>query len=209
MKRLINLILIIIICVQFKVLNAKDKPTIAIMPLFVERGGVCPICKGVFRKGEILAGAENILTRILYEKIEAKGLFKIISAQRPKEILSRFDKEESYKRLPSFYQKVGKELSSDFLLIGFLFRFEERIGSSIGVEKPSSVGFDLHLIRVRDGLEVWRGKFDETQRPLSENLFKLGAFLRRRASWLTAEELANVGMEEILMSLDERQIEEK
>jgi hypothetical protein len=89
-------------------------------------------------------------------------------------------------------------LNVDFVLIGFLFRFEERVGSSIGAEKPASVGFDVHLIRIRDKKMVWQGKFDETQRPLSENLLKIGSFFRRKASWLTAEELSSVGMDEML-----------
>jgi len=94
--------------------------------------------------------------------------------------------------------RFGKEMNVRFLLVGFLFRFEERVGSSIGVEKPASVGFDLHLLRMRDGKIVWEGKFDETQQPLSENLLRIGAFFRRKASWLTAEDLASVGMDEML-----------
>jgi hypothetical protein len=54
---------------------------------------------------------------------------------------------------------------------------------------------------LRDGIEVWKGRFDETQRPLSENLFKIGSFFRRKASWLTAEELASVGLDEMLKRL--------
>lgn len=209
MKKLLYFILVIILCILPRVSNANEKPTIVILPFFVEKGGVCPFCKGVFRKGEILPGSEAKLTRILNEKIEAKGLFKVIPFQKLTEVLSQFDEREIQKRSIFYYKKAGKELNIDFLLIGYIFRFEERIGSSIGVERPSSVGFDLHLIRLKDGMEVWRGKFDETQRPLSENLLKLGSFLRRRASWLTAEELANVGMEEVLSNLEIKEIEEK
>jgi hypothetical protein len=60
------------------------------------------------------------------------------------------------------------------------------------------VGFDLHLLRQAIRRLVWSGKFNETQAPLSENNLKFGAFLRRNDSWLTAEELAGVGMDEIL-----------
>jgi hypothetical protein len=60
------------------------------------------------------------------------------------------------------------------------------------------VGFDVHLIRLKDEKMVWTGRFDETQRPLSENLLKMGAFVRRKASWLTAGELSSVGMDEML-----------
>jgi ribulose 1,5-bisphosphate carboxylase large subunit-like protein len=56
-------------------------------------------------------------------------------------------------------------------------------------------------MRLKDGVEVWRGRMDETQRPLSENLFKIGSFFRRKAKWVTAEELASVGMDEALRKL--------
>ncbi len=65
-------------------------------------------------------------------------------------------------------------------MVGILFRFEERIGSSLGVEKPASVAFDLHLFRLRDGVRVWDGKFDETQKPLFDNLLQIGSFIEGR-----------------------------
>jgi hypothetical protein len=71
----------------------------------------------------------------------------------------------------------------------------------MGVDKPASVAFDLHLVRVRDGRVAWTGKFDETQRPLSDNLLKIGTFFKRGAKWLTAEELASAGMGETLTAL--------
>ena len=75
------------------------------------------------------------------------------------------------------------------------------MGSPLGVERPAAVSFDLHLFRLRDEKMVWLGKFDETQRPLSENLLKIGSFIRRKGSWLTAAELASVGMDEMLGKL--------
>lgn len=208
MKKSINFFLIVVLLINtFLIVYAEERGQLLIMPFQVESGGVCPICKGIFQKGDVLLGSEELLTRILYEKIESKGIFKVISAQKVNEIIDKYEKNEIKKAPLSFSLKIGRELKAQFLLIGFLFRYENRIGSSIGVEKPSSVGFDLHLIRLKDGLEVWRGRFDETQRPLSENILKIGSFLRRRASWLTAEELSRVGMDEILKTLEKSEFE--
>ncbi len=184
--------------------RAEAKPSLAIFPFFIERvedparGAVCPICRGVYRQGDILPGSQNTLTRLLQEKIEAVGAFKILPSEKVEDALSKSDRRQfGIKPLRSFIQ-VGKTLNVDFIFVGVLFRFEERIGSHIGAEKPASVGFDVHLIRLKDEKVVWIGKFDETQRPLSENLLKMGAFVRRKASWLTAEELSSVGMDEML-----------
>lgn len=187
--------------------RAQSKPTIAILPFLVERGedpareAVCPLCGGAYRRGEIQAGSGNKLTRLLYEKVGALGMFEVTPARKVEEGLSSIPWKEWQTRPLSMGLKLSKEWEANFLLFGYLYRFEERVGASIGVEKPASVGFDLHLQRVRDGRIVWTAKFDETQRPLSENLLRLGAFLRRGASWVKAEELASVGMDEALRTL--------
>lgn len=187
--------------------SGQSKPALAILPFLVERGedpareAVCPLCGGAYRRGQIQASSGSKLTRLLYEKVSALGLFAVIPARKVEEGLSSIPAKEWETQPLSLSLPLGKAWEADFLLFGYLFRFEERVGSSIGVEKPASVGFDLHLQRVRDGRIVWTAKFDETQRPLSENLLRLGAFLRRGASWVKAEELASVGMDEALRTL--------
>jgi len=184
--------------------RAETKPNLAILPFHIHRGeepgrlANCPICRGTIQKGEILPGSQNTLTRLLQQKMETMGALKILPLEKVEEAFSEIERRQfELKPMQSFIQ-LGKTLDMDFIFIGTLFRFEERIGSHIGVEKPASVGFDVHLIRLRDEKIVWTGKFDETQRPLSENLLKIGSFFRRKASWLTAEELSSVGMDEML-----------
>jgi len=185
-------------------LRAEAKPSMAIVPFFIERvddparGAICPVCKEIYRPGDILPGSRNTLTRLLQEKIEAIDTFNVLPREKVEEAFSQSERSQfELKPLRSSIQ-LGKTLNMDFIFIGFIFRFEERIGSHIGAEKPASVGFDVHLIRLRDEKIVWTGKFDETQKPLSENVLKIGSFFRRKASWLTAEELSSVGMDEML-----------
>ena len=185
-------------------LRAETKPSVVVLPFFIERvadparGAVCPVCKGVYRKGDILPGSQNTLTRLLQEKIEAMDIFKILPPEKVEEALSQSERSQFEIKPMRASIQLGRTLNMDFIFIGFVFRFEERIGSHIGAEKPASVGYDVHLVRLRDEKIVWTGKFDETQRPLSENVLKIGSFFRRKASWLTAEELSSVGMDEML-----------
>ena len=197
--------------------KAEENPRLAILPFMVERienpargAEICPLCKGIYRYGEIAPGSQKILTQLLYAKIESLERFKVFPLEKVEGILSTSAmKQLEEKPIPSAIQ-IGKELNADFILVDYLFRFDERVGSAIGVERPASVAFDLHLIRLRDGKMVWIGKFDETQRPLSENLFKIDSFLRRKARWLTAEELAGVGLDEMFRKLPATQeLEEK
>jgi hypothetical protein len=186
---------------------AEEKPTLAVIPFFAEkiadpsRGAVCPICGGVYSRGNIPLGTRDILTRLLQQKMDSSSAFRVTPPEKVEEILSHVGKATLEDNPVQTSLQIGKELEANFVMVGFVFRFDERVGSSVGVEKPASVGFDLHLLRLRDGKVVWTGKFDETQRPLSEDMRKIGSFLRRGGVWLTAQQLASDGMSELLKKL--------
>jgi len=203
-KLLVSFLMLGVILIWSAPLKAETKFSLAILPFIVERvedrarGAVCPVCGGLYGRGNVLAGSQVHLTRLLQEKMETMGTFKVLALEKVEEALSKSDRRQFDLNPMRSSIQLGKTLDVDFIFVGFLFRFEQRVGSSIGVDKPASVGFDVHLIRLRDGNMVWTGKFDETQRPLSENLLKMGSFMRRKAHWLTAEELSSVGMDEML-----------
>jgi hypothetical protein len=83
----------------------------------------------------------------------------------------------------------------------FVYRFEERQGGNFSVLKPASVGFHVHLYQGRTLASVF--VFDETQRPLSENVLRLPSFLKRGAKWITVEELAREGVHKALDSFSD------
>jgi hypothetical protein len=184
--------------------KAETKPTLAILPFLIERvedpsrGAVCRVCQQVYKSGNILPGSQRILAQLLQQKMDTLGTFKILPVEKVEDLFSKTDKGQFELRPLRSALQFGKELGVDFIFVGSLFRFEERVGSRVGVDKPASVGFDVHLLRVKDGKRVWDGKFDETQQALSENLLKIGSFVRRGAAWLKAEELSSVGMDEML-----------
>ena len=186
---------------------AETKPTLAILPFLIERmedpsrGAVCPVCRRVYKRGDVLYSSQRTLAQLLQLKMDTLGTFKILPLEKVEDVFSKTDKGQFELRPLRSAIQLGKELNVDFIFVGYLFRFEERIGSRIGADKPASVGFDVHLLRVKDGKRVWDGKFDETQQALSENLLKIGSFVRRGAAWLKAEELSSVGMDEMLKRL--------
>jgi hypothetical protein len=189
--------------------KAEEGPSVAIFPFVVERtddparGAVCPVCKGIYGGGEVAPGAQNILTRELYGKMEALGTFRVIPLEKVEEARSRSVQMRLETNLVRSSVPLGRELNADFIMVAHLFRFQQRVGSSIGVEKPASVAFDLHLIRIRDGARVWDGGFDETQKALFDNLLRAGSFFKEGAKWVTAEELAAVGMDKVLKNFPE------
>jgi hypothetical protein len=80
-----------------------------------------------------------------------------------------------------------------------IYRFQERRGSAFSVERPASVGFHVHFFDPSGLRKVF--VFDETQQPLSENIFRFFAFLKRKAKWITAGDLAREGVRKAVDSL--------
>ena len=161
----------------------------------------CYLCGQVMSTGYVPDSAGPYLTSELISLMEKQQGYTILSSDGSQDLLSGMmsgpdnDAAAAYLNL---YIDTGKRAGADALLIGHIFRFNERKGNRASVESPASVAFDLHLIDVESGRIVWTANFDQTQKPLSDNLLELGSFIKRGASWVTAEELALGGLEDIL-----------
>lgn len=161
----------------------------------------CPLCGNIFTTGNVAPEADNILTEHLISLINKQKDFKLIPPAQAQgvlaSLLSKTGKSLSERKL---IVETGRALKADGVMVGYIYRFRERLGNRYSVDLPASVAFDLHLVRVADGSILWVGHFDETQRSLSEDLFQLGTFLKRKGTWITAKELALSGLENVLQA---------
>jgi hypothetical protein len=94
--------------------------------------------------------------------------------------------------------QIGKKLGLEAVVIGAVYHYEQRQGSGLGVQSPASAAFEAHLIQVADKKVLWSGRFDETQHSLSENLLKIGSFVKGGAQWQTVERWSEIGIEHML-----------
>ncbi len=88
---------------------------------------------------------------------------------------------------------VAQRLKTDAALIGLVSVYQERVGSRLGANPPATVGFQTKVVAA-DGQVLWVGDYYERQRPMTEDLM---GFLQRWA-FVTAEELAEYGVDEVL-----------
>jgi len=91
---------------------------------------------------------------------------------------------------------IAQKTSADGILCGKVFRFRERQGSAISIKSPASVAFVLVLYDGKTGKVIWKEVFDETQKPLNENLLNFSLY--GKIAWLKAEELAQRGFHRII-----------
>jgi hypothetical protein len=116
-------------------------------------------------------GAEEIVTNQLRAALESGSRFQLVEAP-----------------------------TADAVLSGSVRRFAERDGGPSGVQHPASVAIDLEL-HDRAGVLIWAGSYDETQHALSDDLGSLPRVWERGFRWVTAEELAQYGVRNLVEEL--------
>lgn len=167
------------------------------MPATEGRTVSCPLCGSVPSSGKIMEGAEKLVEDVFVEKLNTSRDIELVPAEK---IRSVYDKILSGKLQGSYsdnLKKVGTELGADFLVVGYVFRYAERVGYKYSSEHPASVVFEIHVIKTADGSSIWRGYFDKTQKSLMENLFEITSFFKGGATWVNARQLTELGMDEV------------
>ena len=164
----------------------------------------CPLCGNVFMTGEVIDDAEDILTQSLISLMERRKGVELIPSDQAQgawsEMLSR-DEDRLSDR--DQIVETGRILGADVVMAGYVYRFRERVGIGYSVDSPASAAFDVHLVDVSSRRILWTGHFDETQRSLSENLFKIVDFLKRKGAWITVNKMAVPALEDMLQTFPE------
>lgn len=181
--------------------NENRIAVIAFQPLRPEGGTgntvLCPICGKASAGGIIQEGAEKIVEEIFVEKLKARDDVVLMPAEKVQKAAQKYSADGTENFQATGLIKIGRELKADFLAVGYVSRFAERVGYRYSSEHPASVVFEIHLIRAADGKSVWRGYFDKTQRSLMENVLDISPFFKGGAKWMTARELTELGMEDV------------
>jgi hypothetical protein len=159
----------------------------------------CPLCGTIVHATRSQGNPEQVMERLFLAQLDRKKpKAAFISGEKVAGVLRQVSTNSLMTPLRQVLSDVGRNLDAEGILVGYVYRFRERKGISYTVEQPASVTFELHLLRVSDGALVWRGYFDKTQSSLMEDLLQLGAFFREKGKWVTAEELMDEGIEEVL-----------
>jgi hypothetical protein len=158
----------------------------------------CPICGTMYPSCELPQNAEMVVQDVFLEKFSSRKQWTLIPADRTAAVYARVSAQDLKDTTTEELQKVGKELEADGVVIGYVSCFRERKGYAFSAERPASVTFGVYMVRVSDGTLVWGKIFDRTQQSLTENLFQATFF--KRPKWLTARELSEDGVDELLAS---------
>ena len=162
-----------------------------------------PLSGGIYMAAPVSNEVVLSMNEILFENLVDSKRYELVSPDQAMGEYSRLVDSDPDMGVDTvrILQEVGKAFEGDAVLAGHIYRWQEREGTAIGVNRPASVAFDLHLIRPRDGAIIWRARFDKTQQSLSENLLDAETFFQSGGRWLTAEKLAILGLNRVLKNM--------
>ncbi len=182
---------------------------VAVLPFQVvapdpNRGGVSssPLTGAVYSgtKDKMAPGATGTLTQFLMDILVKNAGFALVPPDQAGTVFIRLQREMMGRPLAEIVALTGKRLGADGVLVGYVYRYRELVGGPMAASKPASVAFDLCLLRVSDQSVVWKNSFDQTQRPLTENILKVGQYLEHGMRWFTVKQFAQIGMKQVMRS---------
>ncbi len=150
----------------------------------------------VLSRWEVAAHVSNFMASALAER----G----ISVVTPNDVELAFT--GAGRPVPRLDPRLAAELSSTSfdasgVLLGRALRYRERGGGAGGATSPASVAFTVSLHDVPSGRRLWSGRFDETQKSLTADVFRARQYPGGGTRWLSASEFARWGASQVATSL--------
>lgn len=165
----------------------------------IEESLSCTVCLLLNDPKDLEPDSDFILTGYTQKALQKRLGEKVIPLQDSVDALERIPRDEVKDSPRSLAQKLGIALKADLMILGNVWKYRDRVGGSQGISQPASVSFAIYMIEVESGELLWKEVFSETQSSLAENAFKARAFFERGSKWLSANELASYGVNEIFL----------
>ena len=165
--------------------------TITVLPVETVINDKVPIDKT--KKMQLLEG-KDVLNNLLAEYFTGHESVTFISEEQ----IGGMDIDFSL--CPTYIDRsraICLNIGSDAALVVRLHRYREREGTKYSVAAPASVFFEYKLIEVKTGNALCWGRFDETQKPLLDDMFSfIDKTKKRGVKWITVKELTKEGIED-------------
>jgi hypothetical protein len=175
---------------------------IAVMPFFrgeepanVEAVLSCSLDQFCPEQVDVAPEGTKVVTDLAWKAIRRQYSEWIVPQEESWEVFSHMQAFGSNDTPRALAIRFGQDIEASHVLLGSVWRFREK---AMEQETPASVAFSIYLLDVTTGRRLWRARYNKSQQPLSENLLKIGDFLKQGGRLLTAEELAGVGVKEIM-----------
>ena len=158
----------------------------------------CPVGGTFYATCALPQNVEVLVQDLFLQKLEKSGKPAVIPPYQSDPVYRKVKGDNPNAPVTQQLQMTGKALEVDAIVIGYVSCFRERVGYAYSAERPASVTFGIYMIQSSDGDLVWGRIYDKTQQSFSENVLQASTFFSRGLKWVTAAELAEDGVDEIL-----------
>ncbi|MGE5789632.1 MAG: hypothetical protein ACM33C_02080 [Syntrophaceae bacterium] len=158
----------------------------------------CPVGGTFYATCALPQNAEAVVQDLFLQRLEKSGKYAVIPPYQSDTVYRKVRIDYEKASVTEQLQRTGKALEVDAIVIGYVSCFRERVGYAYSAERPASVTFGIYMIQSSDGELVWGRIFDKTQQSFSENVLQSSTFFSRGLKWVTAAELAEDGVDELL-----------
>ncbi len=138
--------------------------------------------------------AAEKVTQLFWNRLKGRKQISTLEPSRTEKALSQIGGDSRMATPESRASAAAKILKADAVLIGQVRIYQERVGSRLGADPPASVGFEVKTVAA-DGQVLWVGNYYERQKPMIQDVL---GFFQHGAGFVTAEELAAYGVQEML-----------
>lgn len=162
-----------------------------------------PLSGSLFSAEPVPAEAVAFMNENLFAKILALDGYELVSPRQAEGVYQKLIDSGSLtgKGRLDMLREIGLAFGADAVLAGYLYRWQNREGTDFAANRPASVAFSFNLISPSSGEQIWRSKFDKAQQSLTENIFDFKTFMKGKGRWMTAEQLADLGLEGLVSTM--------
>ena len=164
---------------------------------------ICTLTGVHFTPGRVEKGAGIKLAALVLRYIQENLSYNTIPLENSRQALAQTNFYLTGKYNLSLGVQLGKQLNVRYLVMGVVARYREREGGRFFASKPASVAFSIALIDVVKAKIVWMDSFDKTQKSIMSDILDPDIPLSRRFVWLTADELAEIGVDKVMKNFPE------
>lgn len=188
------------------VFNAASK--IAIIPFFKGKLDInsdepedklltCSIEQLCYISEDIRMGADQKLTSFTQTALTERLGSQILPKDFVAGAISKITPFHSEATPKSIAIETGKSLGADFVIVGSVWRYRNRVSARGSSDQPTSVAFVVYLLDVTNGNTIWKNSYIKSQTALTDDISNLAAVIKGGIKWLNADELAQLGVDEV------------
>ncbi len=144
-------------------------------------------------KKQSLHDGAAYIDSVLIEELGGRDQYKLLTESQLDAILS-----DPWGGRLQQVRDIGQATGCGGVMKTTASRYRQRVGGTMSADTAASAAFSMELIGVDSGVVLWTASFDETQQPLSENIFSFKKAQNRGFKWLSVQELTRGGLEDRL-----------